>query len=60
MFDYRNGEYETMSEALKEMEKNYEDECRHRVQLEHDLEEMTHNKDSVKKELSEVQVRWFL
>ena len=42
---------------LKEMKQNYEEVCRHRLQLEHDLQVAIHEKNTFELQLTETQVR---
>lgn len=57
MMNYREKEYEATDTALKEMKQNYEEVCRHRLQLEHDLHVATHQQNMLDRQLTETQVR---
>ena len=56
IMNYREEEYVAMDKMLKEMKHNYEEVCRHRLKLEHDLQVATHEKSMLDTQLTETQV----
>lgn len=56
--NYRESECVMVDKALKEMNENYDNVCRHRLQLERDIKAITHEKNMVCKQLTDTQVCW--
>lgn len=54
--NYREKEYVAIDKTLEEMKQSYEEVCRHRLQLEHDLQVATHEKSILDAQLTETQV----
>ena len=54
--NYREEEYVAIHKTLKEMKQSYEEVSRHRLQLEHDLQVATHEKNMLDAQLTATQV----